>query len=174
MQEYPPRPPAQVRSGTSDQQAAAVPPPGSIAEGGATPAGCRNIRTCLVPVHGRVMVRGGGRGQWRGVGGLLVEGSRRIGEAQQAGGGGRCRGSGAVHRSVGGRLATSGRSLRGRGAAQRPGRGGCPESEPPRVLWRLPIHGRVGRWEQHGSIRTSCVTGRSGWCWTWSRIRRSA
>src|SRR6266571_2192625 len=30
--------------------------------------------------------------------------------------------------------------------------------ESPRVLWRLPIHGRVGRWEQHGSIRTSCVT----------------
>ena len=24
--------------------------------------------------------------------------------------------------------------------------------ESPRVLWRLPIHGRVGRWEQHGSI----------------------
>ena len=46
--------------------------------------------------------------------------------------------------------------------------------ESPRVLWRLPIHGRVGRWEQHGSIRTSCVTGRSGWCWTWSRIRRPA
>src|SRR6266480_3787475 len=66
MQEYPPRPPAQVRSGTGDQQAAAVPPPGSIAEGGATPAGCRKIRTCLAPVHGRVMVRGGGRGQWRG------------------------------------------------------------------------------------------------------------
>src|SRR6266700_7325000 len=43
--------------------------------------------------------------------------------------------------------------------------------ESPRVLWRLPIHGRVGRWEQHGSIRTSCVTGRSGWCWTWSRTR---
>jgi len=39
--------------------------------------------------------------------------------------------------------------------------------ESPRVLWRLLIHGRVGRWEQHGSIRTSCVTGRSGWCWTW-------
>lgn len=47
-------------------------------------------------------------------------------------------------------------------------------AESPRVLWRLPIHGRVGRWEQHGSIRTSCVTGRSGWCWTWSRIRRPA
>jgi hypothetical protein len=31
MQEYPPRPPAQVRSRTGDQQAAAVPPPGSIA-----------------------------------------------------------------------------------------------------------------------------------------------
>ena len=46
--------------------------------------------------------------------------------------------------------------------------------ESPRVLWRLPIHGRVGRWEQHGSIRTSCVTGRSGWCWTWSRTRRPA
>jgi hypothetical protein len=46
--------------------------------------------------------------------------------------------------------------------------------ESPRVLWRLPIHGRVGRWEQHGSIRTSCVTGRSGWCWTWSRIRTPA
>ena len=44
--------------------------------------------------------------------------------------------------------------------------------ESPRVLWRLPIHGRVERWEQHGSIRTSCVTGRSGWCWTWSRTRR--
>jgi len=29
MQEYPPRPPAQIRSGTGDQQAAAVPPPGS-------------------------------------------------------------------------------------------------------------------------------------------------
>jgi len=38
------------------------------------------------------------------------------------------------------------------------------QGESPRVLWRLPIHGRVGRWEQHGSIRTSCVTGRSGWC----------
>ena len=25
-------------------------------------------------------------------------------------------------------------------------------NESPRVLWRLPIHGRVGRWEQHGSI----------------------
>jgi transposase len=50
--------------------------------------------------------------------------------------------------------------------------GGRPES--PRVLWRLPIHGRVGRWEQHGSIRTSCVTGRSGWCWTWSRTRTPA
>src|SRR5712691_504222 len=48
------------------------------------------------------------------------------------------------------------------------------EIESPRVLWRLPIHGRVGRWEQHGSIRTSCVTGRSGWCWTWSRIRTPA
>ena len=48
------------------------------------------------------------------------------------------------------------------------------ELESPRVLWRLPIHGRVGRWEQHGSIRTSCVTGRSGWCWTWSRIRTPA
>src|SRR6516162_10674455 len=47
-------------------------------------------------------------------------------------------------------------------------------SESPRVLWRLPIHGRVGRWEQHGSIRTSCVTGRSGWCWTWSRTRTPA
>ena len=47
-------------------------------------------------------------------------------------------------------------------------------AESPRVLWRLPIHGRVGRWEQHGSIRTSCVTGRSGWCWTWSRTRRPA
>src|ERR1700758_3675199 len=46
--------------------------------------------------------------------------------------------------------------------------------ESPRVLWRLPIHGRVGRWEQHGSTRTSCVTGRSGWCWTWSRTRRPA
>ena len=46
--------------------------------------------------------------------------------------------------------------------------------ESPRVLWRLPIHGRVGRWEQHGSIRTSCVTGRSGWCWTWSRTRTPA
>ena len=46
-------------------------------------------------------------------------------------------------------------------------------NESPRVLWRLPIHGRVGRWEQHGSIRTSCVTGRSGWCWTWSRTRTS-
>ena len=47
-------------------------------------------------------------------------------------------------------------------------------AESPRVLWRLPIHGRVGRWEQYGSIRTSCVTGRSGWCWTWSRTRRPA
>ena len=55
-------------------------------------------------------------------------------------------------------------------AAGRPGTAG----ESPRVLWRLPIHGRVGRWEQHGSIRTSCVTGRSGWCWTWSRIRTPA
>ena len=48
------------------------------------------------------------------------------------------------------------------------------DNESPRVLWRLPIHGRVGRWEQHGSIRTSCVTGRSGWCWTWSRTRTPA
>jgi len=26
------------------------------------------------------------------------------------------------------------------------------KTESPRVLWRRPIHGRVGRWEQHGSI----------------------
>ena len=47
-------------------------------------------------------------------------------------------------------------------------------TESPWVLWRLPIHGRVGRREQHESIRTNCVTGRSDWCWTWSRIRRPA
>src|SRR5260370_41295446 len=52
--------------------------------------------------------------------------------------------------------------------------GGFILPESPRVLWRLPIHGRVGQWEQHGSIRTSCVTGRSGWGWTWARIRRPA
>src|SRR5712691_4929327 len=79
-------------------------------------------------------------------------------------------------REPGGGQAAAGGGFHGRGAG---GVSAVPvavhdRGESPRVLWRLPIHGRVGRWEQHGSIRTSCVTGRSGWCWTWSRIRTPA
>ncbi len=44
-----------------------------------------NVRFCRVPVYWRVMVRGGGRGPMAGVGGLLVEGSRRIGETRDMG-----------------------------------------------------------------------------------------
>jgi hypothetical protein len=38
-----------------------------------------------------------------------------------------------------------------------------PGSEAPRVWYRVSFHGRVGSCQHRGSIRTSCVSGRSGW-----------
>src|SRR6266568_8662196 len=136
---------------------------------------------CEVAGSAGEQVGGGGVGEWHPCG--LVDGeaigagpdvlcSRRIGGLDCFGLGDEAVELGvAESAAVGGAGRILGVVVRaGQEVAEELARGG----ESPRVLWRLPIHGRVGRWEQHGSIRTSCVTGRSGWCWTWSRTRTPA